>query len=141
MEGGKFGGLFRLAARPCWSSRARFAGAGPDPAVTLRTFGGTGTGRGRGDRVPRPSRTELRHPSQLQTHDFEPAKRYSSAMAPVNNHTPRDEALAFEQEVRRVAGLLYPDIHGGAAMVEGRERDGIFVTDDTVIALEATVSR
>ena len=53
----------------------------------------------------------------------------------------RDDASSFEDEVRRVAGLLYPDVYGGAAILDGRERDGVFVTDDTVVALEATVSR
>ena len=39
---------------------------------------------------------------------------------------------AFEQEVRRVAGLLYPDTYGGATKVDGLERDGVFITEDTV---------
>lgn len=53
---------------------------------------------------------------------------------------PRDEAVAFEREVRRVAALLYPDVNGGAAIVDGRERDGIFITEDAVVIIEATTS-
>jgi hypothetical protein len=52
-----------------------------------------------------------------------------------------DDPMAFEQEVRRVAGLLYPDVYGGPTVVQGSERDGIFITEDTVVLLEATLSR
>lgn len=52
----------------------------------------------------------------------------------------RDDDRAFEDEVRRIAALLYPDIHGGATVEGGRERDGIYVTDDTVVIIEATRS-
>ncbi|MET9067198.1 hypothetical protein [Streptosporangium sandarakinum] len=53
-----------------------------------------------------------------------------------------DEADAFEREVRRIAGLLYPgDESGGATIIDGRERDGVFVTEDAAIAIEATTSR
>lgn len=48
---------------------------------------------------------------------------------------------AFEQEVSRVAGLLYPDTYGGPAIVDNRERDGVFVTEDTVVLIEATMAR
>lgn len=51
------------------------------------------------------------------------------------------DPVAFEQEVRRVAGLLYPDPSGGPTVAQGRERDGVFVTDDTVVLIEATLSR
>lgn len=52
----------------------------------------------------------------------------------------RDEDRAFEDEVRRIAALLYPDVHGGASVEGGRERDGVYVTDDTVAIIEATRS-
>jgi hypothetical protein len=48
----------------------------------------------------------------------------------------------FEDEVRRIARLLWPAAEfGGAQMVEGRERDGIFESDDFVHCIECTVSR
>lgn len=52
----------------------------------------------------------------------------------------RADDQAFEDEVRRIASLLYPDPHGGAGMAYGRERDGVYVTDDTVALVEATRS-
>lgn len=48
----------------------------------------------------------------------------------------------FEDEVRRVARLLWPTAQfGGAAMEYGRERDGIFETADFVHIVECTTSR
>jgi hypothetical protein len=48
----------------------------------------------------------------------------------------------FEDEIRRVARLLWPIAQfDGAAIVEGRERDGVFETDDVVNIVECTVSR
>jgi hypothetical protein len=48
----------------------------------------------------------------------------------------------FEDEVRRIARLLWPSAEfGGAAMEDGRERDGIFETDEFVELIECTVSR
>ena len=43
----------------------------------------------------------------------------------------------FEAEVRRIAEILYP-VDGGATIIDGRERDGVYVTEDTVILIEAT---
>jgi len=54
---------------------------------------------------------------------------------------PRDAAEDFETEARRVAGLLYPgDDGGGATIINDQERDGVFITEDAVIAIEATTS-
>jgi hypothetical protein len=48
----------------------------------------------------------------------------------------------FEDEVRRIARLLWPSAEfGGAAIVESRERDGIFEGDEFVHCIECTVSR
>lgn len=48
----------------------------------------------------------------------------------------------FEDEVRRIARLLWPSAQfDGAAIEDGRERDGIFETTEFVHVLECTVSR
>ena len=48
----------------------------------------------------------------------------------------------FENEVRRIARLLWPqDEFSGAAIVDGRETDGIFDTEDCRHLVEATTSR
>src|SRR4051794_28383165 len=48
----------------------------------------------------------------------------------------------FEDEVRRVARQLWPGAGlGGAAVVDGRERDGIFETEDVLHLIECTTSR
>lgn len=52
-----------------------------------------------------------------------------------------DEA-AFENEVRRIARLLWPAAeHDGAQIEDGRERDGIFETAEFVHVVECTISR
>lgn len=52
------------------------------------------------------------------------------------------EETQFENDVRRLARALYPQSQGGdPEHMLGRERDSIFVTHDTVIVIEATVSR
>lgn len=49
---------------------------------------------------------------------------------------------AFEDEVRRIARLLWPaGEYGGALIEDGRERDGIFETEDFVHIVECTTSR
>lgn len=48
----------------------------------------------------------------------------------------------FESEVRRIARLLWPTpTYQGAKIAEGRERDGIIVTDDAIHIVEATTLR
>jgi hypothetical protein len=48
----------------------------------------------------------------------------------------------FEDECRRVARLLWPAAEfGGAAMVDDRERDGIFETQEFVHCIECTTGR
>jgi hypothetical protein len=48
----------------------------------------------------------------------------------------------FEDEVRRIARLLWPSAEfDGAAIEDGRERDGIFETSEFVHVIECTVSR
>lgn len=55
--------------------------------------------------------------------------------------TREDDAI-FEDEVRRIARLLWPEAqYSGAGKEEGREHDGEFITDDCVHLLEATTSR
>lgn len=47
----------------------------------------------------------------------------------------------FENEVRRIARVKWPSArYSGAAMLEGRERDGIFETEESINFVEATVS-
>ena len=58
------------------------------------------------------------------------------------NVTDKEEHDLFENEVRRIARQLWPAAqYSGAAMVDGKERDGIFETEDCVHLVEATVSR
>lgn len=48
----------------------------------------------------------------------------------------------FEDEVRRIARLLWPSAqYGGAAMEDGRERDGVLESEEFVHLIECTVSR
>jgi hypothetical protein len=48
----------------------------------------------------------------------------------------------FEDEVRRIARLLWPSAaYGGAALEDGRERDGVFESEEFVHLIECTVSR
>jgi hypothetical protein len=48
----------------------------------------------------------------------------------------------FEDEVRRIARLLWPSAEfGGAAMEEGKERDGVFETEEFVHIIECTTSK
>ena len=48
----------------------------------------------------------------------------------------------FEDEVRRIARALWPGAEfGGAEIIEGRERDGVFETEDCVHIVEATTSK
>jgi hypothetical protein len=55
---------------------------------------------------------------------------------------PRLEREVFENEVRRIARELWPAAQfSGAAKVGGRERDGVFETEECVHLLEATTSR
>lgn len=52
------------------------------------------------------------------------------------------DSLNFENDVRRIARSLWPqDQFSGAAIVQGRERDGIFETQECVHILECTISR
>lgn len=52
------------------------------------------------------------------------------------------EGRQFEDDVRRVARLLWSDdAFSGAAVIEGRERDGIFETRDAINVVECTISR
>jgi hypothetical protein len=54
----------------------------------------------------------------------------------------RREHDAFENEVRRIARQLWPDAqYSGARIVDGRERDGYFETEDCIHLIETTVSR
>jgi len=54
----------------------------------------------------------------------------------------RDEQALFQTETLRIARQLWPQAEdGGAEMVDGRERDGIFDTEDCTHLLECTVSR
>jgi hypothetical protein len=48
----------------------------------------------------------------------------------------------FEDDVRRLARELWPASGGeGPVILQGRERDGIFITPDTIHLLEATTDR
>ncbi len=53
-----------------------------------------------------------------------------------------NEDLLFENEVRRIARARWPQAQfDGAVMKDGKERDGVFETDDVVHYVEATTSR
>jgi type II secretory pathway predicted ATPase ExeA len=55
--------------------------------------------------------------------------------------TEQEDEKLFENEVRRIARELWPDAeHDGSRMIEGRERDGVFETEDCVHLVECTVS-
>jgi hypothetical protein len=48
----------------------------------------------------------------------------------------------FEDEVRRIARLLWPSAEfGGAAMEDGKERDGVFETEEFLHIIECTTSK
>ncbi len=48
----------------------------------------------------------------------------------------------FEDEVRRIARARWPQAqYDGAKILDGRERDGVFETDDVIHYVEATTSR
>lgn len=48
----------------------------------------------------------------------------------------------FENEVRRIARAKWPFAqYSGSMILDGRERDGVFETEETVHFIEATVSR
>lgn len=52
------------------------------------------------------------------------------------------EDLLFENEVRRIARARWPQAQfDGASVIGGKERDGIFETDDVIHYVEATTSR
>lgn len=54
----------------------------------------------------------------------------------------REEHQQFENDVRRIARQLWPDAQfGGAELVGGKERDGVFETEESVHLIEATTSR
>lgn len=53
-----------------------------------------------------------------------------------------DDDLLFENEVRRIARARWPQAQfDGAVIKDGKERDGVFETDDVVHYVEATTSR
>src|SRR5262245_45432086 len=52
------------------------------------------------------------------------------------------QSQAFENSVRRIARELWPAArYAGAEMVDGRERDLVFETDDVIYVVEATTDR
>lgn len=52
------------------------------------------------------------------------------------------DGKAFEDEVRRIARMLWPSAEfGGAVMEDGQERDGVFETEEFVHIVECTTSR
>lgn len=58
------------------------------------------------------------------------------------NDAIRRENVQFENEVRRIARALWPSAEfDGATVMEGQERDGVFVTEDCVHVVETTTSR
>ncbi len=53
----------------------------------------------------------------------------------------RESDTDFENEVRRIARAKWPTAeYSGAQMLDGRERDGIFETEESIHFVEATVS-
>jgi hypothetical protein len=54
----------------------------------------------------------------------------------------RDDDEDFENEARRIARALWPGAcYSGAVKIDGRERDGLFETEECIHLLEATTSR
>ena len=54
----------------------------------------------------------------------------------------RLESQSFEDEVRRIARSLWQAAeYAGATIIDGRERDGVFETDECIHLIEATISR
>ncbi len=54
----------------------------------------------------------------------------------------RRDSERFENEVRRIARQLWPVAqYSGAKIIGGRERDGVFETEESVHLIEATTSR
>ncbi len=52
------------------------------------------------------------------------------------------ESINFEDETRRIARQLWPDAnYSGATIIDGRERDGVFETEECIYFLEATCDR
>lgn len=52
------------------------------------------------------------------------------------------DQFTFEKEVIKIAGHLWPEAFGGGSeVVNGSERDGVFVTEDSVQLIECTISR
>lgn len=53
-----------------------------------------------------------------------------------------NNGIDFENEVRRIARALWnASISDGAVIVDGRERDGVFITEEMVHLLECTMDR
>ena len=53
-----------------------------------------------------------------------------------------EDALSFEHDVIKVAANLWPEAFaGGSEIIGGKERDGIFLTEDTIHLVECTTSR
>ncbi|MBV6441949.1 MAG: hypothetical protein EPGJADBJ_03642 [Saprospiraceae bacterium] len=53
-----------------------------------------------------------------------------------------EEGKLFELEVLKIASFLWPDCeNGGPHFIEGRERDGVFVTEDVIHLIEVTISK
>ena len=58
------------------------------------------------------------------------------------NRINKEEDQLFEDEVRRIARELWPAAeYSGSAITGGRERDGVFETDECVHFVEATTSK
>ncbi len=56
--------------------------------------------------------------------------------------TEQQENSIFEADVRRIARALYPNSASGESeLFLKRERDGVFMTDQFIVVIEATVSR
>ena len=54
----------------------------------------------------------------------------------------RREHELYEDEVRRIARALWPSAEfDGARIIGGRETDGVFVTEESIHIIEATISR
>jgi hypothetical protein len=53
-----------------------------------------------------------------------------------------DDQKLFELEVLKIANHLWPeDFSGGSEIIDGKERDGVFITEETVHLVECTVSK
>jgi NACHT domain-containing protein len=52
------------------------------------------------------------------------------------------DQIDFERQVKNIAEQLWPEAFGGGSeVIDGRERDGVYITEETVHLIECTIAR